>query len=342
MEGKVLVSCGAEIAFNSDSAKEKFLSTEFETISESSELKAKSLYFCGDKKFLEPLKAQLPDDLFVIFAKNFLEKNEDLLKDILPQISFWGQTENLPLAMSFLSKPFYDQVTEKDNDEVDGRQMGTCEIHPTAIISQNVFLGANVKIGKDARIYPGAVICSHSEIGEGSSIFPNVTVMPRTKIGKNCRIHSGTVIGSDGFGYNFDKGVHHKVWHFGGVEIGDHVEIGSNVSVDQGTFGPTKIGSGSKIDNQVQIAHNCILGQGVVLCGQAGMAGSSRVGNYSVFGGGARLAPDISVGEACQIGGMAGVISSVEDKAIVAGFPARPIKEWLKGIAYIRKESLKK
>lgn len=342
MEGNTIISCGAEIEFETDSLKSSFLSTDFKTISESANLLPHSVYFCGHKKFLEPLKGDVPENLFVLFSKSLYEKSEDQIKEVLPKIKLWGTTENLPLAMSFLSKPFYDEVVKNDNDEVDGRQLGTCEIHPTAILSQNVFLGTNVKIGKDVKIYPGTVICSHSQIGDGTEIFPNVTVMPRTIIGKECRIHSGTVIGTDGFGYNFDKGIHHKVWHFGGVEIGDHVELGSNVSVDQGTFGPTRIGSGSKIDNQVQIAHNCNLGQGVVLCGQSGMAGSSSMGNYSVVGGGACIAPDISVGDACQVGGMAGVISSLEDKAIVAGFPARPIKEWLKGIAYIRKVTLKK
>ena len=97
--------------------------------------------------------------------------------------------------------------------------MGTCEIHPTAIISQNVFIGANVKIGANVRVFPGVVICSQSEVGEGTVLFPNVTLMGRTSIEKNCRVHSGTVIGSDGFGYNYKDGVHHKVWHMGGVEI---------------------------------------------------------------------------------------------------------------------------
>lgn len=342
MKGSELISSYQAIEFDDSSMKELFLNSEFNSICDSSGLKANAIYFCGHKKFLETLNQNLPESLFVLFGENFLQKNLEEVQQVLPKLKMWGKTANLPLSMSFLSKPFHDEIVSKDNDEVDGRQMGTCEIHPTAIIAQNVFLGANVKIGKGAKVLSGSVIGSFSEIGEGTTVFPNVTIYPRTQIGNDCRIHSGTVIGADGFGYNFDKGVHHKVWHFGGVKIGNGVEIGSNTSVDQGTFSPTIIEDGVKIDNQVQVGHNVRIGAGVVLCGQSGLAGSSVVGNFSVFGGGAALAPDTSVGMACQIGGMAGVISDVEDNAIVAGFPARPIKEWLKGLAYIRKVTLKK
>lgn len=342
MKGEKLLLLDVEIEFENDAKRDEFSKTEFKTISEGGFLQESSIFFCGHKKFIEPLKENVPKDLCVLFSTDVFERNGEHLKEILPKLSNWGKVGNVPLAMSFISKPFYDSVVEKDNDEVDGRQMGTCEIDPAAIIAQNVFIGAHVKIESNVKILPGTVVSSHCHIGKGSILYPNVTLLPRTSVGKNCRIHSGTVIGSDGFGYNFDKGVHHKLWHFGGVQIGDDVEIGSNVSVDQGTFGPTLIGAGSKIDNLVQVAHNVKLGTGVILCGQAGCAGSSTAGDYSVFGGGSRLGPDATVGRECQVGGMAGVISDVEDKSVVAGFPARPLKEWLKGIAHLRRLALKK
>ena len=127
----------------------------------------------------------------------------------------------------------------------------------------------------------------------------------------------------------------------GSVIIGDKVEIGANTSVDGGTFSPTIIGAGSKIDNLVQIGHNCRVGIGVVICGQAGLAGSCVLGDYTVMGGRAAVGPGVIVGKGVQIAGNAGVIGNVGDGETVGGFPARDIKEWMKGIALVRKLSLK-
>lgn len=177
---------------------------------------------------------------------------------------------------------------------------------------------------------------------EGSEIFSNVVVYRNVKIGKSVRIHANCSIGSDGFGYNFFKGQHLKVWHMGSVIIEDQVEIGANSCIDGGTFSPTVIGHGTKIDNQVQIGHNCRLGRGVIMCGQSGLAGSCIIGDYTVMGGRAAVAPGIIIGKAAQVAGNAGVISNVGDGEVVGGFPARDIKEWMKGIALVRKLSLKK
>lgn len=304
---------------------------------------AHKVFFCGDKYFWKEICGSKEKDIFIIFAKKFFEGvPEDERNDVLAKFVGWAIVDNVPLAISCLSKPFYEQRCLELNDEVDGRQLGTAQIHPEAHVGQNVFIGNNVTIGKGSVVLPGSVILSQSTIGENTTLYPNVSVMPWTKIGSDCRIHSGTVIGSDGFGYNFDEGVHHKVWHMGGVEIGDDVEIGSNSSIDQGTFSPTQIGNGVKIDNLVQIAHNSHIKNGVVICGQAGVAGSASLGEFTVVGGGARIAPDCHVGKACQVGGAAGVTTSLEDGAVVAGFPARPIKEWLRGLAAVRKLALKK
>lgn len=328
--------------FNLHGSLKDFDTYDFESICDAHSISSGKIYFCGHRNYWNALLENGEKDILIIFDQKYLDSNKEKLESELGNFTFWGTVEKAPLGMSYLSRPFYEVACAADNDEVDGRQLGTCDVHPTAIISQNVFLGANVKIGRDVKIYPGTVVSSHCEIGDGTILFPNVTLMPRTVMGNQCRVHSGTVIGSDGFGYNFDKGVHHKVWHFGGVKIGDNVEIGSNVCIDQGTFSPTLIGSGSKIDNQVQVAHNVKIDLGVVICGQGGLAGSSSVGKFTVFGGGARLAPDTHVGDGCQVGGNAGVTTDLEDGAVVAGFPARPIKEWLKGLAYLRKASLNK
>ena len=161
--------------------------------------------------------------------------------------------------------------------------------------------------------------------------------MTFSKIGNSCRIHSGTTIGSDGFGYHFKNGEHHKIWHFGGVVIEDNVEIGANCSIDQGTFSPTFIQSGVKIDNLVQIAHNVNVAPGVILCGQVGLAGSSEVGAFSVLGGKAGLADGKKIGQASQVAGAGMVLSDIGEGSKVGGHPARPLNEWLKGVAFLRR-----
>jgi UDP-3-O-[3-hydroxymyristoyl] glucosamine N-acyltransferase len=309
-------------------------------------LSAQHLFFCSNKTFWNTLVEASSENklngLYIIFQKDFLESKTSEAEEVLKASAGWGIVDNVPLALSALSKPFYDKVQANYNDEIDGRKTGTVKIDPTAKIGANVFIGSHVVIESNVTIYPGVNILSGSSIGAGTILFPNVTLMPKTIIGQNCRIHSSTVIGADGFGYNFENGVHKKVWHMGGVVIGDHVEIGSNSCIDQGTFSPTVIGEGSKLDNQVQIGHNVHLGRGVILCGQAAIAGSTVVEDYCVFGGQAGVAPDIFIGAGCQVAGGAGVTGSLESGAIVAGHPARPVKEWLRGNATLRKLSLKK
>ncbi len=304
------------------------------------------IFFCGAKSFWNTLKENSSEgkleNIFVIFQEDFLSTVESEVQDVLAKSSGWGKVKSVPLAISALSRPFYDQIQLTFNNEIDGRKLGTVKIDPTAKISENVFLGADVEIAAGVVIHAGSCILSQSKVGEDTVIYPNVTLMSKTVVGRTCRIHSGTVVGSDGFGYNFEAGVHKKVWHMGGVVIGNDVEIGSNTSIDQGTFSPTIIGDGCKLDNQVQVGHNVHLGRGVILCGQVGVAGSTVIEDYCVFGGQAGVAPDVRIGAGAQVAGGAGVTGSLDKGAIVAGHPARPIKEWLRGNATLRKLSLKK
>src|SRR5690606_2968050 len=169
------------------------------------------------------------------------------------------------------------------------------------------------------------------------------TLYPFTRIGKNCRIHSGTVIGSDGYGYTFHQGQHLKIWHMGGVIIHDDVEIGSNTSIDMGTFSPTIIGSGTRIDNLCQIAHNVKIGRGCIICGQGAIAGSAVLEDYVVLAGRAAVGPDAHLGMGTQLAGGAMVNEGVTWPAgsKLGGHPAKDIKEWMRGIAYLRNMSLK-
>jgi len=168
-----------------------------------------------------------------------------------------------------------------------------------------VYLGKNVKIGKNCRIYPYAVIYDDCEIGD------------------NVVIHSGAIIGADGFGYKFRNGQHVKVPQIGNVVIGDNVEIGANTCIDRGALGSTEVGAGSKIDNLVQIGHNNKIGQHVIICGQTGISGSCTIENYAILAGSAGIADHVKIGQGAVVMARAGVANNVEAKTHVFGSPAK-------------------
>lgn len=320
---------------------------EILAISALDHLNNQSVVFIKNARFLNRFLPQLDKAIelkigVIIDAKFFSLINSES-KNSLEKLAFIATSTNVALSLTLLSRPFYQEKFKDLNFQVDGRQMGTTSIDATARIAQNVFIGENVKIGSGVVIHSGVVILPHVEIADNTIIYPNVSIHPFTKIGKNCRIHAGVVIGSDGFGYTFDQGQHKKIWHMGGVEIHDDVEIGSNTSVDQGTFSPTIIGAGTRIDNLVQIAHNCRIGRGCVICGQAGLAGSVTLEDYVVLGGRAAIGPDSVIGMGTQVAGGAKVNEGANWPAgsKLGGHPAKDLKEWMRGVAYLRKVSLR-
>lgn len=307
----------------------------------------KSFLFVKNAKFWQKFEGKLSEAAnlgvgLVVDEKFYSAAPENIQAD-LKKLPWIATSPNVALSLTLLSKPFYDLKMKGINTQVDGRQMGTTEIDPSAHIAQNVFIGEFVKIGANVEIMPGVVILPHVEIGDNCKIYPNVSLYPFTTMGKGCRIHSGSVIGGDGFGYTFHQGKHVKIWHMGGVILGDDVEIGSNSCVDGGTFSPTIVGSGTRADNFVQIAHNTKIGKGCVICGHCAVAGSAVLEDYVVMGGKAGVGPDAHIGMGTQIAGAA----MVNEAAIwpagskLGGHPARDIREWMRGFAYLRKMSLK-
>lgn len=209
-------------------------------------------------------------------------------------------------------------------------------IHPSAVIGKNVSLGKdvaigpyaviedNVSIGDKSVIYPGSFIGHHTKIGNDTLVYPNVSIRERIIIGSRVIIHSGTVIGSDGFGFATIKGLHHKIPQIGIVEIGDDVEIGANVTIDRARFDKTVIGRGTKIDNLVQIAHNVVIGENSIIVAQAGISGSTIIGNNVTLAGQSGLVGHITVGDGAVVAAQGGVTKSVPPNTIVSGYPARP------------------
>jgi UDP-3-O-[3-hydroxymyristoyl] glucosamine N-acyltransferase len=222
-------------------------------------------------------------------------------------------------------------------------------VHPTAVVATSATLGKNVtvgagtvvedgaSIGDNAVLYPQVYVGADAAIGADALLYPQVVLREKCRIGARVIVHSGTVIGSDGFGYATDKGVHHKIPQVGIVVIEDDVELGANVTIDRARFGRTVIGKGTKIDNLVQIGHNVVLGQGCLLVAQAGIAGSTRVGNYVVMAGQAGLIGHLDIGDRAIITAQTGVTKDVPPGGVMSGSPASDRRTHLKELAALSK-----
>lgn len=198
----------------------------------------------------------------------------------------------------------------------------------------------NVKIGANCVIEPGAVISRGCEIGNNCRIGVNAHIS-HCLMGNDCYIYGGVRIGWDGFGFLFVNGRHEKIPQLGRVIIGNDVEIGANACVDRGALDDTVIGDGCRIDNFVQVAHNIKLGRGCVLVAQTGIAGSCTFGDYVVCGGQTGFADHLNIGSGAQIAAQSGIMRDVEPGAVVMGTPAVPIKDFMRQVAFLQKNSKK-
>ena len=213
----------------------------------------------------------------------------------------------------------------------------TAFIHATAQVDPTVHVGANAVVDADAVLGAGSVIEALCYVGRECVIGANVHIHPgsrvlnKTRIGDRTILHAGCVIGSDGFGFAPDaQGTRHKVPQVGIVEIGADCEIGANTTIDRATLGVTKVGSGTKLDNLVQIAHNVELGDNCVMASQSGIAGSSRLGDQVVMGAQSGLSGHVAVCDNTILAARAGVISDIKKPGVFAGFPSMPHKDWLR------------
>lgn len=197
-------------------------------------------------------------------------------------------------------------------------------------VGPGVTIGADVTIGRNCEIHPNVVILDGTVIGDETTIFPNVTIYENNLIGARCLIHAGAVIGAYGFGYDSSATGHKLSEQLGNVEIGDDVEIGANATVDRATHGSTRIGTGTKIDNLVMIAHNCSIGRFNLICAHTGVAGSCVTGDYVVMAGRVGVRDHLKIGVGAVLGAMAGVMADVPEKARIVGIPATPEKEQMK------------
>ncbi|HEX3890056.1 MAG TPA: UDP-3-O-(3-hydroxymyristoyl)glucosamine N-acyltransferase [Verrucomicrobiae bacterium] len=203
----------------------------------------------------------------------------------------------------------------------------SAQVDSSAHIGPHCTVGERVKIGARSVLQAGNFVGDDSSLGDGVNLFPGVTIYPRGQIGNRVRIHANSVVGSDGYGYVQDGGIHRKVPQIGNVVIGDDVEIGAGVTIDRGALGATVIGKGTKIDNLVHIAHNVEIGEHCLLCGQVGIAGSTKVGDYVVMGGQVGIASHLKIGSHVTIASKSGVMHDIPDGEKWLGAPAQPDKQ---------------
>lgn len=206
-------------------------------------------------------------------------------------------------------------------------------IDPTAVIDPTAHIGPGCRVGARSHVGARSVLMGGNDVGQGCRIgedvflYPNVVLYRGTHVGDRVVIHAGTVIGSDGFGYVMDEGRHRKILQLGNVIIQNEVEIGANCAIDRGTFGPTVIGEGTKIDNLVHVAHNVSMGKHCIIMGQSGFAGSTSLGNYVVVASQSGVADHVKLGNQAMVGAKSGVMRDVEERGRVLGIPAAPDRQ---------------
>ncbi len=237
------------------------------------------------------------------------------------------------------------QVLMNIYDQMRGRKTGIeqgSNIHETAVIGEDVYVGSftyiseKARIGKGSQIHPQVYIGKNVKIGENCRIDSGVRIYDYSVVGDNCTIHANSVIGSDGFGFQPSAKGYSKIPQLGNVVIEDDVEIGSNCSIDRGTIGSTIIGRGTKIDNLIQIAHNVNIGKNNVIAAQAGIAGSTTIGDWNMIGGQVGIVGHINIGNKVKVQAQSGVNSNAKDGEVLYGSPAINAGDYRRNYVHFR------
>ncbi len=206
-------------------------------------------------------------------------------------------------------------------------------VSPTARLGEDVdvhpfaHIGDDVTIGSGSTIHSGVSVMAGSKVGNNVTIFPNAVLYENTEVGSRSIIHANAVLGTNGFGYDFVDDHHELASQYGNVVLGNDVEIGAGTTIDRGTYGPTSVGDGTKIDDQVMIGHNCQIGRHNMLCSQVGIAGSTTTGDYVVMAGQVGVRDHVHIGTRAVLGAMAGITNDVAEGSRVIGAPATPERE---------------
>jgi UDP-3-O-[3-hydroxymyristoyl] glucosamine N-acyltransferase len=294
-----------------------------------------------------PLHRAGPDDLTFLSSARYAPLLAEGSPGVLLVTPELAATPGNPRAQVIVHKPL--EALLGIIPRLYQQQRSLNGIHPTAVIGRGVTLGRHVALGPYAVLGDGVtvgddtIIESHVDVGAGVSIgaachlYPNVTVYPGSQLGHRVIAHAGVRIGGDGYGYVFANAAHQKIPHVGRCIIHDDVEIGANTTIDRGSIDDTVIGAGTKIDNLVQIGHNCTVGRLCLVMSQVGIAGSTRVGDGVILAGQVGVGGHIEIGDGAKVGGQAGVFSNVPAGESYSGYPARPHRESLRASAALFK-----
>ncbi|CAN5889864.1 UDP-3-O-(3-hydroxymyristoyl)glucosamine N-acyltransferase [soil metagenome] len=281
----------------------------------------------GDLSFLANPRyeesAQRSGAAALIVGESFHGNGRNLLRVANPYLAYARAVELL-----LPEGPLPAGVHPSAQVDPGARVSATAAIGPLAVLEPGVEVGERVVIGASCVVESGV------QVGDDCRIFPRVTLHLGTRLGPRCVVQSGSVLGSDGFGYATDEeGRHHKVPQRGGLVIDEDVEIGANVTIDRGSAGDTTIGAGTKIDNLVHIAHNVSIGRSAFIVAQVGIAGSTSIGDHAVIAGQAGIVGHVRIGDRARLGAQAGVIGDVPADAEYSGYPARSHREQMRAYA---------
>ena len=277
-----------------------------------SEASSSQLSFFNDEKYLSQL-AETKAAAVLLDAK---------YAELLPSSTIALVTDEPYLKLALASKLFAHKIETKGEDPKMGEG---CDIDAQVRFGKNVMLGNNVTI------LAGCYLGDNVTVGSDTLLHPNVTLYHGTKLGERCIVHSGTVIGSDGYGFAPTRtGEHVKIYQNGNAVIEDDVEIGANYTVDRAVFGTTYVRRGTKIDNLIQIAHNCDVGEHCLFASQVGLSGSTTLGRNVVMGGQSATTGHLSIGDFSTLAGRCVATKSLESGKTYGGFPAIEHRLWLK------------
>ncbi|HEY5752644.1 MAG TPA: UDP-3-O-(3-hydroxymyristoyl)glucosamine N-acyltransferase [Chthoniobacterales bacterium] len=281
--------------------------------------------FFGNAKYLADLKTTNAGAVLVRPGVDVSLPDAALIAVENPSLSFAAVLEKLRPEPLRWAPGIHPTAVIGEDSQIDP----SASIQPYAVIESGVKIGARSVVG--AHVFIGR----ETTLGDDCFLHPNATIRERTVIGHRVILHSGSVIGSDGFGYETVKGKHEKIPQIGIVQIDNDVEIGAGTTIDRARFGRTWIGEGTKIDNLVQIAHNVVIGKHCIIVSQAGISGSSRLGNYVILAGKAGVAGHLTIGDHAIVGGNTGISKHVPPGQKWFGFVGENAKDMAEKLALI-------
>jgi len=297
-----------------------------------------------------PLEKAGPADLaFVADAAMLVSAPASKAGCLLAPRGTEGLFKDFPGTMVFTKNPKYAFMLALRLVEKEMRPAPGPGVHPSAFVSPSASIGKDVHVGPFAVIEAGASIAAgavidaqcyigrNAKVGARSRLYPGVKIMDACEVGIEVIIHAGAVIGADGYGYISPRGTHEKIPQLGRVVIEDQVEIGANTAIDRAALEATVIGAGTKIDNQVHIAHNVKIGRNCLILAQAGIAGSTTIGNNAIIAGQAGVSDHLTIGDNTVVMGKTGVMASLGPNQIVFGHTARPRLQAMKIEALLSK-----